>query len=53
MSPTGEPWGALPTRVNSATAVLEEFVAEAKALPDVVFERLDTFVARWIASAGV
>ena len=34
-------------------AMLEEFIAEAKALPDVVFERLDTFVARWAASAGL
>src|SRR5260221_4425419 len=34
-------------------AMLEEFIAEVKALPDVVFERLDTFVARWTAQAGV
>ncbi|HYN68740.1 MAG TPA: polysaccharide deacetylase [Candidatus Eisenbacteria bacterium] len=33
-------------------AMLEEFIAEAKALPDVAFERLDTYVARWAAQAG-
>lgn len=30
-------------------AMLERFIAEAKALPDVVFERLDTYVERWRA----
>ena len=30
-------------------AMLAEFIAAARALPDVVFERLDTFVARWQA----
>lgn len=34
-------------------AMVEEFIAEAKALPDVVFERLDTFVNRWLAGAVV
>jgi peptidoglycan/xylan/chitin deacetylase (PgdA/CDA1 family) len=33
-------------------AMVEEFVAEAKALPDVVFERLDTFVGRWLSREG-
>lgn len=33
-------------------AMLEQFIAEAKALPGVVFERLDSYVARWVAAAG-
>ena len=32
-------------------AMLEAFVAEAQALPGVVFDRLDRFVARWEAEA--
>jgi peptidoglycan/xylan/chitin deacetylase (PgdA/CDA1 family) len=28
-------------------AMVEQFIAEVRALPDVVFERLDTFVGRW------
>lgn len=33
-------------------AMLEQFIAVAKALPGVAFERLDTFVARWAAETG-
>jgi peptidoglycan/xylan/chitin deacetylase (PgdA/CDA1 family) len=33
-------------------AMLEQFIAAAKALPGVVFERLDTYVARWRAGVG-
>jgi hypothetical protein len=33
-------------------AMLELFIAEAKALPGVVFERLDTYVERWGAEAS-
>jgi peptidoglycan/xylan/chitin deacetylase (PgdA/CDA1 family) len=33
-------------------AMLDQFIAEARALPGVVFERLETYVARWIAAAG-
>lgn len=31
-------------------AMLEAFIGEAKTLPGIVFERLDRFVARWVAS---
>jgi peptidoglycan/xylan/chitin deacetylase (PgdA/CDA1 family) len=34
-------------------AMLETFIAEARALDGVVFERLDRFVARWAAGAEV
>jgi peptidoglycan/xylan/chitin deacetylase (PgdA/CDA1 family) len=33
-------------------AMIERFIAEAKALPGVVFERLDTYVERWGAEAS-
>jgi hypothetical protein len=33
-------------------AMLEPFIAAAKAQPGVVFERLDTYVSRWEAPAG-
>ena len=33
-------------------AMLEQFIAAAKALPGVVFERLDTHVARWGGPGG-
>jgi peptidoglycan/xylan/chitin deacetylase (PgdA/CDA1 family) len=32
-------------------AMVEQFIAEARSLPGVVFSRLDTYVANWLASA--
>ncbi|MBI3746615.1 MAG: polysaccharide deacetylase [Chloroflexi bacterium] len=33
-------------------AMLERFIAACRALPGVVFERLDTYVDRWMAAGG-
>ena len=37
---------------GSRMRMLERFIAEAKALDGVVFERLDRLVERWLGGAG-